>query len=539
MDNHTHSIDDRTSEADEPIRRGFVDRRQEEAESFNNLLSRHLPHSIQSWTCDEEGWKFEYSDMIIAVNNDEFGALSVHANSMTMPRKFLDAMRVQLRQTLEDICEVDFTPTGFAVKLLELCEEAASWEETWQKHLLEKAVKEQSCAPGLKRKLKQAHGWNPTQIESYESIIDNPFGVNLSTVEDTGQSLLGKSITDICFRISEDIRILHVEPVFRNDLVAKFNRRKTRMRNHLRSMPYGALRQSVSPEAIPRGSRDDNMAGLTNELNWTHVTIHGAPRRVIESIVRYGFTLPGEEIGETGKELQVRCGSTYGMGIYSSPDPMYASMYLDYNYPTNPVVVQPADVPGMRLLVCATLMGRPMERQLDQRRKQGHAPGLLSDQAHSHVSPNQLEYVVFDNAQIIPVYVLHLDYGAEVTRAEFDRIANDPAQFFQTRRQTKTVNKWGSRPELCPGEIQRKKEAIKAAASKWFPYGYGPAQRINFVIEEIAEISDDEEVYGDFQHQRIEREREIQEHIVEEGSSWFDEFQTVRRTNHDVKVIDI
>ena len=473
--------------------------------------------------------------MIIAVNNDEFGALSVHADSMNMPRKFLDAMRAHLRQTLEGICELDFTPTGFVVKLLELCEEARSWEETWQKHLLEKAAKDQSDAPGPKRKLEQAHGWNPTQIESYESIADNPFGVNLSVVQDTGQSLLGKSITDICSRISDDIRILHVEPVFRNDLVAKFNGRKTRMRNHLRSMPYGALRQSVSPNAIPRGSREDNMVGLTDDLSRTHVTFHGAPRRAIESIVRYGFTLPGEEIGETGRELEVRCGSTYGKGIYSSPDPMYASVYLDYNYPTNPVVMQPADVPGMRLLICATLMGRPMERQVNQRPRQGHASGLLSDQAHSHVSPNQLEYIVFDDAQIIPVYVLHLDYGAEATRAEFDRIANDPGQFFQNRRQNKTVNKWESGPELCPGEIQRKKEAIKAAASKWFPYGYGPAQRTNFVIEEIAEISDDEEVHGEFQHQRIEREREIQEHIVENGGSWFDGFQTVRRTNHDVK----
>ena len=211
-------------------------------------------------------------------------------------------------------------------------------------------------------------------------------------------------------------------------------------------------------------------------------------------------------------------------------------MYLDYNYPTNPVVVQPADVPGMRLLVCATVMGRPMERQINERPRQGYTPGLLSDQAHSHVSPNQLEYIVFDDAQIIPVYVLHLDYGAEQTRAEFDRIANDPAQFFQHQRRAKTVNKWESESEIFPGDIQRRKEAIKAAASKWFPYGFGPAQGANFVIEEIAEVSDDEEIYGDFQRERIEQEHEIQEHIIEAGRSWFDEFQTVRRTKHSVKL---
>ena len=58
------------------------------------------------------------------------------------------------------------------------------------------------------------------------------------------------------------------------------------------------------------------------------------------------------------------------------------------------------------------------------------------------------------------------------------------------------------------------------------------------VIEDIADVSDDEEVYGDLREARIEQENEIRDHFVEKGLSWFDEFQTVRKTNHSVNVKD-
>ncbi len=49
-----------------------------------------------------------------------------------------------------------------------------------------------------------------------------------------------------------------------------------------------------------------------------------------------------------------------------------------------------------------------------------------------------------------------------------------------------------------PGDIQREKEEKKAAATKWFPYGFGTATGTRFVIEEITSVSDDEEEYGDW-----------------------------------------
>jgi hypothetical protein len=534
MDYHTDDIDIPLQEACLVLRRDFVDKRQTEAETFNCLLCRHLPSSVESWTCDEDGWKFRFQEVTIAVYNEEFGTLSVVANSETMHRRFLDEMRWRLREFMRNTVEIDLTPTGFAIKLLGLCEETDAWQRAWYEELRKRAAKHGASFLGDTSISKQGYGWDARQVQSWESILDNPFGVNLSSIEDTAQHLLGKHIAEICSKISEDLRILHVEPVFRNDLVAKFLKRQASMHRHLLNMPYGALRQSVSPTAVPRGSREDCVEGLADELCRQRVTFHGAPHRVIQSIVRYGFILPGEQIGDTGKALAIRCGSTFGQGIYSSPDPMYASMYLEYDSIEHGAVRQPADVPGMRLLVCAVLMGRPMERFSTQR----HLGGLFSDHAHSHVSPNQMQYVVFDSAQIIPVYVLHLDYGAEYAREEFDRLAQNPEQYFWRRRQVTKVDKVEREPPTCPGDVQRKKQALKAAAAKWFPYGYGPAQGTSFVIEDIADVSDDEEAYGDLQEARMEQDNEIREHFVDKGLSWFDEFQTVRKTNHGVNVKD-
>ena len=90
----------------------------------------------------------------------------------------------------------------------------------------------------------------------------------------------------------------------------------------------------------------------------------------------------------------------------------------------------------------------------------------------------------------------------------------------------------------CPGARKAKKEALKAAAAKWFPYGYGPSTGTNFVIEEIGYVSEDEEEFGDFQALRAEQEKGVAE-IARRGGekeSWFDQYQTVRYTKKQVGI---
>jgi hypothetical protein len=45
---------------------------------------------------------------------------------------------------------------------------------------------------------------------------------------------------------------------------------------------------------------------------------------------------------------------------------------------------------------------------------------------------------------------------------------------------------------------------VFARASKYFPYGYGPATGSSFVVEDVGEIDDDEEEDGEYQKDRID-----------------------------------
>ena len=507
--------------------RNFVDKRSEEAAWFNSLLGTHLTSWVETWDCDENGWTFNLHDAVIEVLNEEIGSPKVTVVSQRMSRNFLDRMRMELRAILQGSLGLDWSPSGFAITLLQLVEEGEAWRQDWKSDVARKMLQNRRSVFSHRRKDDQYDAWDSRKVRGWSSVLDNPYGLNLSTVEDTTQDLLGESIADICSRVPEYLRILHVEPVYRHDLVTRFLRRKNRILRHLLEMPYKTLRECVAPKVIRPGSASDTRYNLAQELARPSVTFHGAPRRVIESIVRYGFTIPGQEIGDTGTQLLVRCGMSFGLGVYSSPDPVYASFYNDYRKDKPGAATQPNDVPGMRLVVCATLMGRPM--------RVGYAEAWsktepLSKEAHSHVSPNELEYIVLDSAQIIPCYVLYLDYGAEQARKEFEAISANPRDYFQRRSRQRTVNKWDAGREPCPGDIQRKKQALKAAAQKWFPFGYGSAQGTSFVIEDVAEISDDEETYGEFQYQRIEQEAEIRERVLEEGESWFDQYQLARNT---------
>jgi hypothetical protein len=133
--------------------------------------------------------------------------------------------------------------------------------------------------------------------------------------------------------------------------------------------------------------------------------------------------------------------------------------------------------------------------------------------------------------------VLHLDYGSEAAKKHLAAFQALKPHWKQIKLQARVDSgtQGSDKIEASPGAKQAKKEALKAAASKWFPYGYGPATGTNFVVEEIGDVSDDEDDYGEFQELRGQQE---DEHIRREieRTSWFDEFQTVRKTTKQVLV---
>lgn len=149
-------------------------------------------------------------------------------------------------------------------------------------------------------------------------------------------------------------------------------------------------------------------------------------------------------------------------------------------------MISAAQIPRRRIIVCAVLLGMPLLVRDDGTTE---SENIARKNAHSHVSPDELEYVVFNSAQIIPCYVVHLDLGIEEATQYLKDISRNPNHFAAKKKKMQ---------KLWPAEKEAIKQAKKAAAEKWFPFGFGPATGTSFVIEEIGETSDDEENYGDY-----------------------------------------
>ena len=505
----------------------FVDGVNASVSVLNDLLQTYMPLQVD-WTIGQTSYTLKLPDLTVRLENQS--GMTVTATSDTIPRKQLDSLRHALRSIVEAaLGELSWSTMGFGVLLLQLGEEALSHFEAFNtaQQLLKLQRLGHTQRPGEKA---PEAAWDATSSD-WRSVISNPLGVDLLTVNDTAKFLLGKSITQILANLPSALRVLHVEPVFRKDLVAKFARRRETMRDHLASLSSSSLRKCIRPSELRRGK--DSVEDMAEILSTPEVTFHGAPRRVMQSIVRYGFVIPGKQIGATGTQNEIACGASFGIGIYSSPSIDFASIYA-YDDTHHGEWRNPADVPGMRIVVCATLMGRPIEVSRDATRR---TEGISNENADSHVSPNGLEYIVFDEAQIIPCYVLHLDYGSELAKKHFAAYQQKPWKAIKLQSRVDCITT--RETEDTPAAKVARKEALKAAASKWFPYGYGPATGTNFVIEEIGDVSDDEEEYGEYQGLRVEQEDDwemFRTRSEDEKTSWFDEFQTVRTTKKQVRV---
>jgi hypothetical protein len=161
---------------------------------------------------------------------------------------------------------------------------------------------------------------------------------------------------------------------------------------------------------------------------------------------------------------------------------------------------------GQKLIACATITGiaRYMTREDNWRQHNKPFPG-----SHCHVANSLLEYVVFDEAQIIPCYVVHLDLGRDAARY-IANLSKDPVRYIshyrEQQRKQNHAKKILRQVNLAPGDLQRQKQALLSKAQKYFPYGYGAASGSKFVVEEVGEVSEDEEEYGAYQKDRLDDE---------------------------------
>ncbi|KAF8532809.1 hypothetical protein BDD12DRAFT_868305 [Trichophaea hybrida] len=288
-------------------------------------------------------------------------------------------------------------------------------------------------------------------------------------------NILGKTVQEICQMIPPNYRVTHVEKVLRKDLQKCFFQKKNDMILEIDALSDGELKQLV-PKELRRDKGRSDHAHWVREVTRPRMTFHGTPRHKVANIVRRGFLKPGSVNPETGQVLGVRCGSTYGRGIYSSPSPAFALSYSDTECKPTP----PKELFGLKLFVCAVLMGRTAAMYRDDNWRDQNSPYPGAD---SHVANGGMEYVVFSPAQILPCYVMHLDWGEDNVRHIVDE--DDEGLF-------------GHVAQI------RKKQALAARAKKFFPFGFGTATGTRFVVEDVAEVEEDEEEYGEFQEMTVE-----------------------------------
>lgn len=315
-------------------------------------------------------------------------------------------------------------------------------------------------------------------------------------MQSTDTLILGKTPSEILADLS-DWRILHCENILRQDLANGFLHYQQEWREKLMKLKFDDLQVCFPKEHQRARESQASKEQLVDYLIKPRITFHGTRRDNVPSIVQHGFLKPGQRHPVTKKPLEVEWGSTLGRGIYCSPNPGYALKYADEKE------TERWQLPGLKLVICATIMGRAAEQLPQCAGRDDTTPVLDAD---SYVNRNQMQYVVFNPAQIIPCYVIHLHYRPN-DDDDMDLLWNLVWRVF-TRglahgriKQTPVVV-----PYVAPGDKQRKKAALIAKGQKFFSYGYGPISGKQLIIEDVAEVDEGEEDYGEYQAVRADAE---------------------------------
>ncbi|KAF5674736.1 hypothetical protein FHETE_2810 [Fusarium heterosporum] len=385
----------------------------------------------------------------------------------SFPRKVLDPVRGQVRCIVASALSDHSSQVkrfDFEIILLQALEAIHELELTFQ------------------TKEKQEKGWDANELRNWDELINNPYGLDVSTIQDTAYSILGKTPEELVAGIPNEWRIIHVESVLRPDFVRRFCRYQQMLRSTLEK-PGSRLGDRLSPHSKLEGRVRSTLSreAIIDDMLTPRVTYHGTELYSVASIVRHGFKMPGRLVD--GEAIaSPRSGIVFDRGIYSSQAPFYA---LSFSRGRQMTPLGMLD--SLRLFVCATVMGRTLSKG-----SKIHGPLMKGYDAHFD---GKFEYIVHDERAILPCYVIHLDLGSEAAKEALKQLQSSPENFYR-------MSKIEKRPEAkstAPGDVQREKEARKASAMKWFPYGFGPATGTRFVIEEVGETSDDEEEYGEWQ----------------------------------------
>lgn len=213
----------------------------------------------------------------------------------------------------------------------------------------------------------------------------------MDTVHGVATHILGKSPVQICTDILPDWRILHCENNLCDDLKRRFQKQQMSLREKWMKVDLKELRTCAPMQHHRSGTGATAREQLVNYLTIPRLTFHGTRRETVSSIVQHGFLKPDDRHPVSKQPLSVDNESVYGRSRYSSPQACYAMMYAEGNR----WKIKPSELPGLKLIVCATLMGRTA--------CMGHSDSWydMSEPfpgADSHVNASQDAYIVFNSA---------------------------------------------------------------------------------------------------------------------------------------------
>lgn len=459
------------------------------------VAARFLPEESRLGSPLEAPVQFNFPELILHITPREFYPVLSEFNdffrveNLELGRVPCDTLRAELLEIYDAGLQTNTT------SMWESREEVSPYgifERTMLVHKLVSNTREFLKKHGEREKerlrIHHSHGRTSSPESNGKELQTKCLAEVVRSSSEVAREFLG-SPRDVVKNIPSHLRVLHVEEILRADLAKAFRAKRAHLQRELENTSFTALSRFLPPGKTVRRKED-----AIDKILSPRMTFHGTNRSNVPLIVRHGFLKPGTAVprecratGGASGAHQVQQGSTYGRGVYSSPSPQFALDYSGrYCEPT------PAkEYFGVKLIVCATLMGR--SKRVDRSFVLWGESAAVANH-DSHIANRDLEYVVFDVAQILPVYVIHLDWG-DMNKLHLNYIPSDPTKWTRqqpTNRDPDVTPTMAGVSGMAPGERKKAKEAIMARASKWFPYGFGPVSKKNFVVEDVAEISDDE-----------------------------------------------
>ncbi|KAK0720108.1 hypothetical protein B0H67DRAFT_575065 [Lasiosphaeris hirsuta] len=493
-----------------------------------------LPLEVLEWTHSdvESGflWRFVFSMTELRLYTDIFEQpllCELHDTYHTISRKVIDPLREALRQHFLHHGS-EGTDGRVRLKRSELSILILCGLETVIGAEREQTKRDLATGGGKCRGSK--NGWNASQVSEWDVLLNHPAGLDPSTIVDTAYNILGRTPEQIHAAIPSSWRVIHIESIMRSDVAQRFLHYQSTLRASLidEQATTNELRRKLPPHSTLEGRVRATLARneIIDDMVKPCVTFHGTALSNVASIIQHGFKMPGKLV-DGNLVASPRSGVAYNRGIYSSQAAFYALSYASGQRQLTPL----GEVPSMRLFVCATVMGRTLRpdsvRGADAPAAAAAVHGPLVAGYDAHFD-GKFEYIAHHEQAMLPCYVVHLDLGSEEAKRALTRARDNPGFFGAQKGNSGNDPRIPTEPALGPGDVRREKEAKKAAAMKWFPYGFGGATGTNFVVQEVGAISDDEEEYGDWQDERHGYvRRETRDANVDVGvgeSEYYDDF---------------